>query len=240
MLKLLVELGEFASIYQDVTLRNLTCETVEADEIWSFVGAKAADATKDGQGDGWTYTDLCADSKLMISWLVGPRTCEATRECMADLVPRLANRVQLTTDGLRWYPRAVEEAFGWNGCDYAQIKKEYGTTHEGPTGGCYSLSPVMVGVEKMTVMGNPDDSKVSTSTSSGQTSRSAWATGASRASPTDSARRRRTTPTPFADVLLLQLLPPAHDADQERRRSQDNASDGSSHFQPHLDGRGNT
>lgn len=163
VLKLLVELGEFASIYQDCTLRNLNCKTVEADEIWSFVGAKAANATKEGQGDMWTYTALCADSKLMISWLVGARTGEATREFMADLAPRLANRVQLTTDGLPWYPRAVEEAFGWNGCDYAQIKKEYGTTHEGPTGGRYSPSPVVVGVEKVTVMGNPDEAKVSTS-----------------------------------------------------------------------------
>jgi IS1 family transposase len=140
VLKLLVELGEFASIYQDVTLRNLPCKTVEADEIWSFVGAKEANATKEGQGDLWTFTAMCADSKLMISWLVAPRSSESTQALMADLPPRLANRVQLTTDGLSWYPKAVEAAFGWNGCDYAQIKKEFGTTHEGPRGGRYSRS----------------------------------------------------------------------------------------------------
>ncbi len=163
VLKLLVELGEFASIYQDVTLRGLSCKVVEADEIWSFVGAKAANATQEGHGDVLTYTAMCADSKLMISWLVGPRSGEATREFMADLAPRLANRAQLTTDGLPWYPRAVEEAFGWNGCDYAQIKKEFGTTHEAPTGGRYSPSPVVVSVEKIAVMGNPSDSRISTS-----------------------------------------------------------------------------
>ena len=163
VLKLLVELGEFTSIYQDVTLRNLKSVRVEADEIWSFVGAKAANASNAAQGDIWTFTAIDADSKLMISWLVGPRTGDATRAFMADLAPRLANRVQLTTDGLPWYPRAVEEAFGWNGCDYAQIRKEYGTTHEGPTGGRYSPSPVVVGVEKTAVMGRPDESKISTS-----------------------------------------------------------------------------
>lgn len=163
VLKLLIEIGEFVSIYQDVTLRNLKCKTVEADEIWSFVGAKAANAVQEGHGDLWTYTAICADSKLMLSWLVGPRSSEATQAFMADVASRLANRVQLTTDGLPWYPKAVEMAFGWNGVDYAQIRKEYGTTAEGPKGGRYSPSPVVVSVEKVAVMGNPDESKVSTS-----------------------------------------------------------------------------
>ncbi|MEO8564320.1 MAG: IS1 family transposase [bacterium] len=163
VLKLLVELGEFCSIYQDVTLRNLKTVRVEADEIWSFVGAKAANATNESQGDIWTFTAMDADSKLMISWLVGPRTSEAAREFMGDLAPRLANRVQLTTDGLTHYTRAVEEAFGWNGCDYAQVRKEFGTTHEGPKGGRYSPSPVVLSSEKTVVFGKPDMSKASTS-----------------------------------------------------------------------------
>jgi IS1 family transposase len=162
VLKLLVELGEFASMYQDVTLRNLPCTRVEADEIWSFVGAKASNATKDGQGDIWTYTAIDADSKVMISWLVGPRNGEATRAFMLDLAPRLARRVQLTTDGLPWYPRAVEEAFGWAGCDYAQIQKQYGNESDAK-GGRYSPSPVVIGVTKDVVMGRPDESKISTS-----------------------------------------------------------------------------
>lgn len=163
VLKLLVELGEFCSIYQDVTLRNLNSKRVEADEIWSFVGAKAANAKKEGHGDIWTFTAMDADSKLMISWLVGPRSGEATREFMSDLASRLANRVQLTTDAFPAYPRAVEEAFGWNGVDYAIVRKEFGQTAEGPTGGRYSPSPVVVSSEKTTVMGKPDESKISTS-----------------------------------------------------------------------------
>lgn len=162
VLKLLVELGEFCSIYQDVALRNLKCTRVEADEIWSFVGAKAANAKDEGHGDIWTYTAMCADSKLMICWLVGTRNGEATRQFMLDLAPRLANRVQLSTDGLPWYPRAVEEAFGWNGCDYASIVKEYGNESDAK-GGRYSPSPVVIGVTKEVVMGRPDESKISTS-----------------------------------------------------------------------------
>jgi IS1 family transposase len=163
VMRLLVEVGEFCSIYQDVTLRNLTATRIEADEIWSFVGAKAANATKDGQGDIWTFTALDADSKLMVSWLVGQRTGEATREFMADVAGRLANRVQLSTDAFPAYPGAVERAFGWNGVDYATVTKQYGQTVEGPTGGRYSPSPVVVGVEKVAVMGKPVESLVSTS-----------------------------------------------------------------------------
>ena len=103
VLKLLVEIGEFCSIYQDHGLRNLTTTRVEADELWAFVGAKAKNATKEGQGDIWTYTARDADSKLMISWLVGSRNSVNTKAFMANVAERLANRVQLTTDGLGWY-----------------------------------------------------------------------------------------------------------------------------------------
>src|SRR5882724_1453103 len=93
ILKLLVELGEFCSVYQDHVIRNLTTTRVEADEIWAFVGAKARNAKQDGHGDCWTYTAIDADSKLMISWLVGPRNQDNTDAFMADLASRLAERV---------------------------------------------------------------------------------------------------------------------------------------------------
>jgi hypothetical protein len=96
--RLLVEVGEFCSIYQHHALRNLPCKRIEADEIWSFVGAKAANATKDGQGDIWTYVAICADSKLAVTWLVGERGGDSALLFMRDLAPRLANRVQLSTD----------------------------------------------------------------------------------------------------------------------------------------------
>src|SRR6185312_6986149 len=123
VLKLLVELGEFCSTYQDCALRNLKTRRVEADEIWAFVGAKATNATKDGQGDIWTYTALDAASRLMISWLVGPRNRANTQRFMADVAARLGNRMRLTTDGLGWYQSAVENAFGRNGADLAQLIK---------------------------------------------------------------------------------------------------------------------
>jgi IS1 family transposase len=162
VMRILVEVGEFCSIYQHHTLRNLNCTRIEADEIWSFVGAKAANATKDGQGDLWTFTAICADSKLAVSWLVGPRTGESARVFMRDVASRLAQRVQLSTDGWAPYPAAVERSFGWNRVDYATIVKQYGQTVEGPTAGKYSPSPVVVAVEKVEVMGKPRRSLIST------------------------------------------------------------------------------
>lgn len=163
VLKLLVEMGEFCSIYQDHALRNLPSKRLEIDEIWAYVSAKKANATKPGQGDLWTYTAIDADSKLMVSWLVGSRNHENTRGFILDVSDRLAGRVQITTDGLKWYVWAVENAFGWNGADFAQIIKSYGQTQvsEDPT---RRYSPaVCTGVEKTLVMGDPDMDKVSTS-----------------------------------------------------------------------------
>lgn len=110
--KLLVELGAACRSYQDRHLRNLTTKRVQCDEIWSYVGAKQkqVDAGAKGEGDVWTWTAMDADSKLMISWLVGPRGYVAARAIMHDLHGRLANRVQLTADGLAWYRPAVEKA----------------------------------------------------------------------------------------------------------------------------------
>lgn len=164
VLRLLVEVGEFCSIYQHITLRALPCTRIEADEIWAFVGAKAANATKKGDGDIWTYTAICADSKLAVSWLVGPRGDGSTLAFMRDVAMRLKNRVQISTDGLRWYPKAIETAFGWAGCDYAQIIKSFGVEAGAATNrGRYSPSPVVTGVEKVAVMGNPNPRLVSTS-----------------------------------------------------------------------------
>jgi IS1 family transposase len=168
VLKLLVEVGEFCSIYQDHAVTNLKTARIEADEIWSFVGAKQKNAKKETQGDIWTYTAIDADSKLMISWLVGPRNHDSTFAFMADVAGRLAKRahkgpkVQLTTDGLAWYVAAVEAAFGYQGVDFAQIIKTYGTQED--ESGSRRYSPmVCTGVEKISVFGNPDMDVVSTS-----------------------------------------------------------------------------
>lgn len=163
VLKLLVEVGEFCSVYQDHVLRNLNCRQIQADEIWAFVGAKQKNVTSEDQGDIWTYTALDSESKLMISWLVGSRNSENTKAFMVDVAERLASRVQLTTDGLGWYLAAVEGAFGWNRVDFAQVVKTFGQLpQEGAPQRRYS-TPVCTGEKKTRIMGKPDMEKASTS-----------------------------------------------------------------------------
>jgi IS1 family transposase len=162
VLRLLVELGEFCSTYQFYKLANLPTKRAEVDEIWAFVGAKERNATKDGQGDIWTFTAIDADSKLMISWMVGQRRSEDARIFMADVARRLANRVQLTTDGHNMYLGAVEFAFKWNGADFAQLVKEYGPSLDADATRRYSPAEC-TGAHKEHVMGNPDMDLVSTS-----------------------------------------------------------------------------
>lgn len=158
---ILCEVGEFVSIYQDHALRNLPCVRIEADEIWAFVGAKEGNKTHADQGDLWTFTAMCADSKLMLSWMVGSR--EGTADpFMADVASRLSNRVQLSTDGYKAYPRAVERAFGWNGVDYATITKTFVETGR-TTRGRYSPSATIQRVEVVEVMGKPKRRTISTS-----------------------------------------------------------------------------
>jgi IS1 family transposase len=160
--RILVEVGEFCAIYQDHALKNLPCVRIEADEIWSFVGAKEANKTRPDQGDIWTFSAMCADSKLMLSWFVGSRSHDNTHAFMQDLASRLSNRVQLSTDAFKGYPGAVEAAFGWNGCDYATIAKTF--KEEGRTSkGRYSPTAVVTRVEVVEVMGTPQRKHISTS-----------------------------------------------------------------------------
>jgi len=163
--KLLADAGKVCSAYQDEHFRNLDTRRVEVDEIWSFVYAKkknvaTAKAAPEFAGDVWTWTALDADSKLIVSYLVGGRDSEYALEFMDDVKSRLANRVQLTTDGHRAYLLAVEEAFGAD-VDYAQLVKLYGTAPESAKG---RYSPAeCTGIKKNRIEGNPDITKVSTS-----------------------------------------------------------------------------
>src|SRR6266540_3542389 len=165
VLRLLTEIGEACYQLHDRMVRNVKARKIQCDEIWSFCHAKARNvpvrlAGKPGIGDLWTWVALDADSKLAITWLVGQRDTGEGIVFMRDLVSRLASRVQLTTDGFPGYLKAVEEAFGWNGVDYAMLVKIYGTGHEIDRG--YS-PPVCVGAEKHWIMGKPDKAAVSTS-----------------------------------------------------------------------------
>ncbi len=158
VLKLLVEVGEFCEFYQDKVLRNLPCTRIEAGEIWAFVGAKQKRATRKGDGDIWTFTAICADTKLMVSWSVGYRTHAYAHAFIEDVASRLTNRVQFTTDGHHMYLSAVEEAFGYGGVDYAQLVKIY----KSAPGVGYSPGEC-IGTQKERIMGRPDPENVSTS-----------------------------------------------------------------------------
>ena len=130
IVKLLAEIGEACNAFQDKTLRKLPCQRIQCDEIWSFVGAKAKNVPREkrgqfGIGDVWTWTALCADTKLIVSWRVGDRDAGTAHEFTTDLAARLANRVQLTSDGHSVYLNAIEAAFGAN-VDYAMLVKLYG------------------------------------------------------------------------------------------------------------------
>ena len=163
--KLLVDVGAACAEHQDTALRNLPCKRIQCDEVSSFVGAKQKNVPDNrkgefGLGDVWTWTAIAADSKLVASWMVGARDTEAAKAFIGDLAVRLANRVQLTTDGHKVYLQAVGRAFG-GGIDYAMLVKQYG---EGPQSPERKYSPVeFVSPEKKRITGSPDKAHVSTS-----------------------------------------------------------------------------
>ena len=165
ILKLLADLGTACAKYQDEKLRSLPCKRVQCDEIWSFCGMKDKNVPehlrgKLGYGSVWTWTALCADSKLMVSWLVGERSAPYASKFMSDVASRLRNRVQLTTDGHRPYLSAVDKAFGCE-IDYAMLEKLYSTP---PTEGATRYSPAQCcGTVTHKIMGNPDKAHISTS-----------------------------------------------------------------------------
>ncbi len=162
--KLLADAGEACAAFHDETVRGVKAKRVQCDEIWSFCYAKQrnvaeAKAAPDEAGDLWTWTALDADSKLIVSYLVGGRDAGYAHAFMEDVASRLANRVQLTTDGLKTYLQAVEGAFGAD-IDYAQLVKLYGDTPHPP--GRYSPAEC-TGIRKTRVEGRPDPKHVSTS-----------------------------------------------------------------------------
>jgi IS1 family transposase len=163
--KLLVDAGKGCATFHDDKVRGVKARRVQVDEIWSFTAAKqknvaAMKAPVAGAGDTWTWTAIEADSKLLITWLVGGRDGEYAMAFMDDLRARLANRVQLTSDGHRAYLEAVEGAFGGD-VDYAQLVKLYGAAPESMKG---RYSPAeCIGSVKTRIEGNPDPRHVSTS-----------------------------------------------------------------------------
>lgn len=164
VLKLLAAIGEICAEYQYKVLRNLSCKRIQCDEIWSFCYAKDKNVPDSkqglfGYGNVWTFTAICADSKLVPTWHIGNRDLEDAKVFMTDLASRLNKRVQLTTDGHRMYIDAVEEAFG-SEIDFSQLIKMYGLPENHDTK--YS-PPQCTGIKKLKISGDPDSDKVSTS-----------------------------------------------------------------------------
>jgi len=165
VLKLLVDLGTACARYQDEHLRNLPCKRIQCDEIWSFCYAKEKNVPEEmkgklGFGDVWTWTAIDADSKLIVSYLVGGRSAAYARKFMDDLASRLSSRIQLTTDGFRAYLTAVDECFGRE-IDYAMLEKIYASP---PMEGTTRYSPAQCcGAKKKSIIGNPESGHISTS-----------------------------------------------------------------------------
>lgn len=164
VVKLLREVGAACLEYQDKTMHNLPCKKLQCDEIWSFVYAKNKNVPDEhngefGYGDVWTFTAIDADTKLVPAWLVGLRNEHSAYEFLNDLKNRLANRVQLATDGHAMYLEAVEHAFG-SDIDYGMIVKLYGQEPEGRR----RYSPAKcISSQKHAIQGKPDSEAISTS-----------------------------------------------------------------------------
>lgn len=160
-----VRVGKGCAKLMDEKMRNLTCQNLQFDELWGFIGKKQKqvnqfdDITK---GDVWTFCALDADTKLIPSYRVGKRTAEVTQNFVKDVASRIKNRPQITTDGFAKYVEAIEQSFG-SEVDYAMLVKNYSNdggqiNHERK----YSASP-MVFAQKTLVCGKPKASLVSTS-----------------------------------------------------------------------------
>src|SRR3954454_25060540 len=165
--KLLVDLGSACAEYQAATLVDLPCRNIQCDEIWAFCYAKQKNVPHEhhgtfGYGDVWTWTAICADTKLVPSWLVGERTVDDAWTFLSDLQGRLAHRVQLTTDSHRPYLQAVDLAFG-DEIDYAMVNKIYGVA-DAETHQERKYSPnVCTGMEIKVIKGDPHPAEISTS-----------------------------------------------------------------------------
>jgi IS1 family transposase len=169
VVKLLADLGEATSRYQDATLRNLPCQRIQADELWAFCHAKERNIPDEkrgqfGYGDVWTWTAIDPDTKLMVTWLVGSHDEADADAFLSDLKERVPNRIQLSTDGNLLYNGAVERVFG-SDVDYGQVIKDYGSPQSedgSPTARRYSPNKVR-SIELRVKMGDPDEAHISTS-----------------------------------------------------------------------------
>jgi IS1 family transposase len=164
IMRLGVRVGEACAKIQDETMRGLHCSNVEIDEIWGFVGKKRRQtrAWETGVGDVWTFIALDSDTKLIPAYKVGQRTMIHAREFLSDLSGRLANRIQLSSDGLAAYRETVAGAFG-QGVDYGQLVKTYSVVNLAKDAASRYSPAEVVKTEKTVVVGMPDVCRITTS-----------------------------------------------------------------------------
>ena len=163
VMRVLLRVGDRCGQILNERMRRLPCRLIQCDEIWTFCYIKQKRLNGNHNhvemGDQYIFVALDAESKLIPSFRVGKRTPENAYYFMADLQARLANRVQLTTDGFRPYLTAVEDTFGAD-VDYAMLVKLYGS----PRAAEEQYSPdEIVRAIPIPVTGNPKPSRISTS-----------------------------------------------------------------------------
>lgn len=166
ILKLLAEIGPVCARYMDTTIRNIHARRVQVDEIWQFVYAKVKNVPVEkrdtfGYGDVWTWVAIDADTKLILSYRIGPRDSQTAYDLMHDLADRITHRVQLTTDGFKRYPEAVESAFRED-VDYATLQKMYGLEPDPQGAKRYSPAKI-VSMTTEVITGAPNPKHISTS-----------------------------------------------------------------------------
>ena len=163
IMRLMVRVGQGCEQLMDETMRDLSCDNIQVDEIWAYVGKKQRQVTLDDDigavGDMWTFVALDRDTKLVPNYLIGKRTAQNTQRFIADLASRLANRIQLSSDSLTHYVEACERAFGPD-VDYGQIVKSY---EAAPMGAGRYSPPKVVKADRRPTIGDPDFSLISTS-----------------------------------------------------------------------------
>jgi IS1 family transposase len=169
IVRLLEDAGKTCAAYQDQMIRNVACKRVQCDEIWSFVYGKDRNIPREVResspfivGSVWTWTAIDADTKLMVSWLVGQRNEECAAEFINDLASRIVGKVQMTTDGLKLYINATEGAFG-GAIDYAMLKKLYGASGNDNSADTRYSPGRIKGVELEVICGEPERKHISTS-----------------------------------------------------------------------------
>lgn len=163
VMRLGLRVGKGCTHILDRIMRNLVCENLQIDEIWGFVGKKERNVRPSdvGVGNAWTFVAIDSKSKAVPCFMVGQRDAQTSRAFIMDLSNRLANRVQISSDSFRTYREAIELGFGGD-VDYGQIVKAYASERPLPATNRYSPAKI-VSVKKKSIVGNPENSNISTS-----------------------------------------------------------------------------